>query len=67
MYLVWFMIEGYCLGCSGVAECPCMTFESPCFNGATCLNTGNGNYTCKECPPGYRGDGDNCTDIDEVQ
>lgn len=43
-----------------------MDHDSPCFNGATCLNTGSGSYVCEDCPAGYRGNGDNCTDINEV-
>lgn len=30
------------------------TRYAPCQNGATCLNAGNGNYTCS-CRPGYSG------------
>ena len=37
-----------------------------CFNGTDCINTGNGGYTCGDCPTGYLGDGTTCVDVDEV-
>lgn len=46
-------------------------FAKPCFPGVACANptpveaaTGI-SYICSECPPGYVGDGVNCTDVDE--
>ncbi len=32
-----------------------------------CTNIGAGNFKCEACPKGYRGDGESCTDIDEVR
>ncbi|XP_064635829.1 uncharacterized protein LOC135493010 [Lineus longissimus] len=50
--------------------CPCMEKKHNCFKNELCYNKlDGGKYTfgCRECPPGYRGDGSNCTDIDEVR
>ncbi|KAL5008933.1 hypothetical protein ScPMuIL_014514 [Solemya velum] len=41
------------------------THYSPCLNGATCMNTGEGSYTCS-CPPGF--EGTNCeVETDDCQ
>ncbi|XP_052265940.1 uncharacterized protein LOC127868328 [Dreissena polymorpha] len=53
-----------CIACSGVGQCPCMTFDK-CFNGIGCYNKGSGTYACLPCPDGYKVDGESCTDIDE--
>ena len=58
-----------CQPCAGgAADCACMKRPSPCAKGAACYNTGNdgASYVCGDCPPGYRGDGVTCEDIDEV-
>ena len=44
-----------------------MVHPGPCSPGVTCVNTGDGDYRCLDCPQGYNGTGDNCTDIDEVE
>ena len=40
--------------------------RKPCFAGVNCHNVGNGSFECDSCPEGYEGDGETCTDIDEV-
>ena len=42
---------------------------SPCFRDVVCHNMGFGGqeYKCEDCPQGFTGDGQNCTDIDEVK
>ena len=40
--------------------------RKPCFAGVNCHNVGNGSFECDSCPKGYEGDGETCTDIDEV-
>jgi hypothetical protein len=35
----------------------------PCFGGVTCTANGD-DYTCGDCPAGYEGDGETCTDVD---
>ena len=40
--------------------------RKPCFAGGNCHNVGNGSFECDSCPEGYEGDGETCTDIDEV-
>jgi len=57
---------GLCIGCADVTNCPCMDAVSPCSADVICRNTGSGTYICGDCPPGFEGPGDNCTDIDEV-
>ena len=39
---------------------------NPCFPGVICRNIDKAGFKCEDCPPGYVGDGKNCTDIDEV-
>ena len=38
----------------------------PCFPSVNCRNVGFGTFECDSCPKGYEGDGQSCTDIDEV-
>ncbi|XP_050766353.1 cartilage oligomeric matrix protein [Gymnogyps californianus] len=37
---------------------------NPCFPGVACTETGTG-FRCGPCPPGYSGNGSQCTDINE--
>lgn len=39
---------------------------NPCFPGVACTETGTG-FRCGPCPPGYSGNGSQCTDINEVK
>ena len=40
---------------------------NPCFPFVKCINTEYGpGYQCGACPPGFSGNGANCSDIDEV-
>ncbi|CAH1264799.1 MUC4 [Branchiostoma lanceolatum] len=47
----------------------CAENFNPCFAGVTCEDlpppAGIDGYVCGECPAGFEGDGQNCTDIDE--
>lgn len=43
---------------------PCMT--APCFHSVECHNVGNGSFECESCPEGFQGDGQTCTDVNEV-
>ncbi|XP_033105232.1 uncharacterized protein LOC117107633 [Anneissia japonica] len=57
---------GTCKTCPSVSLCPCMAEVSPCFPGAVCFNTDSPPYYgCRDCPAGYEGDGEVCTNIDE--
>ena len=38
----------------------------PCFPSVNCHNVGNGSFECESCPDGFEGDGQTCTDINEV-
>ena len=38
----------------------------PCFPSVNCQNVGNGSFECESCPDGFEGDGETCTDINEV-
>ena len=38
----------------------------PCFPSVNCHNLGNGTFECESCPDGFEGDGQTCTDINEV-
>ena len=40
--------------------------DRPCFEGVQCIDTPSG-FQCGECPPGMRGDGQSCVDINEVR
>ena len=41
--------------------------SKPCFPFVTCVNVAQApGFQCGVCPPGLKGDGVNCTDIDEV-
>lgn len=46
----------------------CLNPEPPCFEGVDCTDDNSAasstNFTCGACPPGFEGDGVNCTDID---
>lgn len=59
---------GQCVTCTGPTDCRCMADPLPCGENVPCYNLANDgtSYMCGECPPGYRGDGINCVDIDEV-
>lgn len=39
---------------------------NPCFPGVACTETATG-FRCGPCPPGYSGNGSQCTDINEVK
>lgn len=52
-----------CNSCHGLGNCACD--NSPCFKGVKCTNVGSGSFKCDACPKGFRGDGVNCTDINE--
>ncbi|XP_035676218.1 mucin-like protein [Branchiostoma floridae] len=47
----------------------CSENFNPCFAGVTCTDLpppdGMDGYVCGDCPTGFVGDGQNCTDIDE--
>ena len=38
----------------------------PCFHSVECHNIGNGSFECESCPEGFEGDGQTCTDVNEV-
>lgn len=38
----------------------------PCFHSVECHNVGNGSFECESCPEGFIGDGQTCTDVNEV-
>ena len=38
----------------------------PCFQSVECHNVGNGSFECESCPEGFVGDGQTCTDVNEV-
>lgn len=41
---------------------------SPCFRGVDCMEVYEyPGYRCGPCPPGLRGNGTHCEDIDEVR
>ncbi|XP_069493571.1 nidogen-2 [Ambystoma mexicanum] len=45
---------------------PCQDGSHDCDSSAQCISHGDGSYRCA-CLPGYTGDGQNCTDVDECR
>uniref|UniRef100_A0A8C2TKG2 Cartilage oligomeric matrix protein n=1 Tax=Coturnix japonica TaxID=93934 RepID=A0A8C2TKG2_COTJA len=43
---------------------PLLCVPNPCFPGVPCTETSTG-FRCGPCPPGYSGNGSQCTDINE--
>lgn len=40
--------------------------SNPCFGGVECSTAADGSWECGPCPPGYRGNGTFCEDVNEV-
>lgn len=40
--------------------------SNPCFGGVECSTVFDGSWECGPCPPGYRGNGTFCEDVNEV-
>lgn len=41
--------------------------SNPCFGGVECSTAADGSWECGPCPPGYRGNGTFCEDVNEVR
>lgn len=41
--------------------------SNPCFAGVECSTSTDGSWECGHCPPGYRGNGTSCEDVNEVR
>ncbi|XP_052265930.1 cartilage oligomeric matrix protein-like [Dreissena polymorpha] len=53
-----------CLLCQDAVQCPCLN-GNKCYDYSYCYNTGSRDSGCVPCGAGLKGDGVNCTDIDE--